>query len=426
MGAFDWVFGKREVTGQAQMAFDHPKVYAEVEGGPGVEPLSAAASEWKEKVKSAFDDANSALERVLKDSEVLMQGGAADQARDAVTPLAQATQEAIEIAARGGDALDLQAQASADFKHAFPEPYPLPASNIGWADYVNPAAFAVKSGIRASHEDRHDEVEARARQLYEDYVRSSNERIDGMKPFPPPPTFTADVAPAETTPVGKVEPLSSKTGTGDAQAVPEVPRPVTPPPSVEPTPPPPVAPTPPGEQAPDAEVAPESPAESDSAWVAPAASGTPAVGGTAPAPTPGGAGGGVVGGVVMPPGGRSGATPPGVPGTGRGGGPGTGRSSPGTPGGGGRTGSGLGAPGQGSSSPPSPPGRGSTSGPGAAGAPAAGGRQKEEDKEHGRKFVKGGRDAWEDLEIPKVAPPVFGDWEAEALRGKPPRPPEER
>lgn len=66
MGAFDWVFGKREVTGQAQMAFDHPKVYAEVEGGPGVEPLSAAASEWKEKVKSAFDDANSALERVRR------------------------------------------------------------------------------------------------------------------------------------------------------------------------------------------------------------------------------------------------------------------------------------------------------------------------------------------------------------------------
>ncbi|MER6992075.1 hypothetical protein ABT337_24905 [Saccharopolyspora hirsuta] len=352
-----------------------------------------------------------------------MEGAAADQAREAVRPLSQATQEAIDVAAQTAVVVEQQAQGSADFKNVFLRPHEVPPDNIGWGDYVNPYTFALKSGVRAAHEDIRDQVEAQAREQYEAYTRSTNERVNSIQQFSPPPKFTADVAPAETTPVNKVEPITSTSTRGTSTAD-HVPRPVAPHTPADPVPTPsPAVPT-----SSPTDVAPEAPAESGSAWVAPAASGTPAVGGTAPAPTSGGTGGGVVGGVVAPPGGtggRSGSTPPGGPGTGRGGGSGTGRGTPGVPGGGGRTGTGSGTPAQSPTNPASPPARGSTSGAGVAGGPAGGGRQKEEEKEHGRKFVKGGRDAWEDLEIPKVAPPVFGDWEAEALRGKPPRPPEE-
>ncbi|RKT81961.1 PPE-repeat protein [Saccharopolyspora antimicrobica] len=422
MGLFDWLFGKLVVPVQARTPFDHVRTYSQVMQG-SVAPMSDVAATWQRVVREAFADADAALNRVLKDSEVLMQGGAADQAREAVTPLAQATREASEIAGLIGKTVEAQAGASADFKNVFLPPHQVPPDNIGWGDYVNPYAFALKSGVRAGHEEVRDQIEAQARQQYEDYARITGERINSIPHFSPPPKFTADVEPAKTNPVHKVEPISSDTSTRGARA--EAERPVAPP-VVDPGPwPEPAMPHEPTA----ADAPPVAPAESGSAWVTPAASGSPMTGGSAP--TPGG-GGGVTGGVVVPPGGSGGRPAPpgsghggtgrGVPGGGTGRGGDTGKGLPG----GGRSGSGGGPTAPGSTGSGSTAARGPSGAGGVAGGPpAAGNRQKEEDKEHDRKFVKGDRDAWSDLEIPKVAPAVFGDWEAEALNGKPPRPPEQ-
>ncbi|MGW1679275.1 PPE domain-containing protein [Saccharopolyspora sp. NPDC002376] len=426
MGAFDWLFGGREVAPPGQVEFVHAKIYGEVKGGPGVDSLSGAGKSWID-VGTAFNDAAAALARVLKDSEILMQGSAADQAREAVLPLAKATAEAADIAAATGAALRQQTDMSSDFYFSFVAPYEVPPDNIGWSDYVNPVAFAVKSGVRIVHEDVRDQVEAHARQQYEAYTQSTNERVNGLQAFAPPPTFTADVAAAETTPVRKVDPINgyedvsdTRTGTEASQ----LPGPRTP---ADPVPAPdPVAPD---EQPPEDTVS-ETPTESNSAWAPPVGGGNPVAGGGVPVQGPIGTGGGVVGGVVVPPGGPGGRSGSALPrpgsGIGRGGGPGAGRGVSGKPGGGGRSGTGSGTPAPGAVGSSGPGVRGASGGL-AAGGPASGGRGKrEEDKEHGRKFVKGGKDAWDDLEIPKVAPPVFGDWEAEALRGKPPRPSEEK
>ncbi|MER7077654.1 hypothetical protein SAMN02982929_06937 [Saccharopolyspora kobensis] len=424
MGAFDWLFGKQEIPGRAQAAFDHPKVYGEVGQGPGVHALSTAAAMWATDVSKAFNDADLALDRVLKDSEVLMEGPAADQAREAVRPLSQATQEAEDVAVRASALVEQQAQGSADFKNVFLKPHQVPPDNIGWGDYVNPYAFALKSGVRAGHEEIRDQIEAQARQQYEDYTRSTNERVNAIPQFSPPPKFTADVEPAKTDPVHKVEPLSSHTSTTGTRDESE--RPVASPVA---DPGPPSAPAVPHEPT-ASDAAPVAPAESGSAWVAPTASGSPVTGGSVPAP---GGGGGVTGGVVVPPGGSGGrpaqpgsghgGTGRGVPGGGTGRGGDTGKGLPG----GGRSGSGSGPTAPGSTGSGTSAARGSSGGGGVAGGPpaAGGNRQKEDDKEHDRKFVKGDRDAWSDLELPKVAPAVFGDWEAEALKGKPPRPPEQ-
>lgn len=112
--------------------------------------------------------------------------------------------------------------------------------------------------------------------------------------------------------------------------------------------------------------------------------------GSGPVQMPAGTGG-VTGGVVVPPGGTGsgrGGGGRGVPsgGTARGGDIGKGLP------GGGRSGSGGGSTAPGSTGSASQAQRGSAGGGGVAGGPpAAGGRQKEEDKEHGRKFVKGAR-----------------------------------
>ncbi|MFI0465973.1 hypothetical protein ACH347_18015 [Saccharopolyspora sp. 5N102] len=185
---FDWLFGTREVRGQAQMAFDHPKIYGEIESGPGVAAASQTAAGWRDRVSTAFGDADAALDQVLKKFEVVMEGAAGEQARDAVTPLTQATRQSVEVAAQAGAAVQQQAQGSADFKNAFPAPYQVPPDNIGLTDYVNPVSYSIKSGVRVAHEERHDKVESEAREQYQRYIHVSNDRINGIQQFPPPPT----------------------------------------------------------------------------------------------------------------------------------------------------------------------------------------------------------------------------------------------
>ncbi len=53
------------------------------------------------------------------------------------------------------------------------------------------------------------------------------------------------------------------------------------------------------------------------------------------------------------------------------------------------------------------------------------GDKSDEDKEHSNKYFEPGTETWEELGMPKIAPPVFGDWSAQAQTGKPPRPPED-
>lgn len=438
MGAFDWLFGKDD--GQAQADFDHPKVYDEVDTGPGVAAMSQAAASWREKVSTAFSDADAALARVLKDADVLMRGASGDQAKDSVTPLSRATQESIEVAAQAGDAVQQQAQASADFKNQFPPPHQVPPSNMGFGDYANPVAFGYKTGVRMGHEKAHDETEKQARQQYETYTQNSNQRVGAIHRFDPPPKFAGDVSSAASgsgQQVATATGVSAGNGTGTPTGQSAMP-------SVDATSP-----------ESGANTAASAPAESGSASAALPTTGTaaaapaagspagapapspasgPGVPGASPAPGPGG----VFGGVSIPPGGAGGGS--GAPGRGgvpggapvRGGAPGSGNGG-GNAGGNSRVPTGGRLPGGGYSgvgNPATPGGNASTAGsssarPGQAGvggtAATGRGQRDEEDQEHTNKYLQPTNEAWEDLDLPKVAPPVLGDWARDG--DAPPGPP---
>ncbi|WP_345238659.1 PPE domain-containing protein [Saccharopolyspora hordei] len=416
------------------MAFDHPKIYGEVESGPGVAAASRAAANWREQVSATFGEADADLDQVLKKFDVVMEGAAGEQAKTAVTPLAQDTRQSVEVAAQVGAVIEQQAQGSADFKHKFPPPHQVPPDNIGWMDYVNPISYGTKTGVRAAHEEIHAKVDTQAREQYTAYTQDSNGRVNTVQHFAPPPRFDADVTPAATTPVSKVDqPSTGYTSTstmpsGQSQVshASSTPSPSTPTPTGH-SPVNPVSPTP------------AAPAESGSAWATPPAAGGAPLPGTA-VPTPAPAGGGLVGGAVIPPSGSGTGTPaPGTGGrTGTGVGTGTGRGVTPGPGAGVRGGPGAGVLGGGGRSGTGVPGttgsataaggsaaRGGPGGPGGvAGAAGRGRGEGEEDKDHENKYVEENSELFEDLGLPKTAPPVFGDWGNDP--GLPPRPPERK
>ncbi|MDR7302855.1 PPE domain-containing protein [Haloactinomyces albus] len=432
---FGWLFGGDDVD-TAHNGFDHAKIYNEWQTGPGVADMSQAAGDWGRQVSDAFDVAHAELEGVLKDSEVAVRGAAGDSMRASAKPLQQATRESIGVATQVGSTVEQQAQASADFKAAFPPPHQVPPSNIGWTDYINPVSYGVKKGVQAKHEQLHDEVEAEARRQYEGYTQASNDRTSGIQRFSPVPTFGGEVNRAEAQPVGAVDPNAGGAGAGgggsglqvggtyraaDDSAAGSGQSPTGSTPGG-------AAPgsggapgsSGPGGAADGGNSAPADPAGSESSW----ATQPPATGGPAPLPgtgTPGtGSGGGFVGGVV---GGGSGAGS-GVRG-GAGTGVGTGRGGSG-PAPGGRSGSGtLGTPGAGTprATAPTASGAGGVRG-GAPVAGARGGQQGgDEDEEHENKYMVPTDEAWQDLGLPRTAPPVIGG-DLEPVQ-PPPRPHEE-
>ncbi|MBA8827030.1 hypothetical protein FHX42_004414 [Saccharopolyspora lacisalsi] len=433
---FGWLFGQDEEPSRAQANFDHQKIYEQWQSGPGVSSMSQAAGEWRDKVSAKFDDAHGELDRVLKDCEVAVDGAAGERMRSSVTPLKRATEESIEVASQVGSTVEQQAQASADFKHSFPEPYEVPSSNIGWADYLSPVSYGMKKGVHAQHEENHDAVAAEARRQYDGYTAASNDRTTGVRHFSPVPKFSGDVSQAQVRQVGTVSTeTGTQPGTGDGSASTyrtsddDSGRTVTPAggdgsgsggSGTGPG-----AGGGPGGSAPgDNGDMPEGPADSDSSWVAP----PPATGAPAPAPGAGtgpgpGTGGGFVGGVAgggaySGGGAGRGGGFGGRTGTGTGTGAGTGRGS--LPGGGRAY---TAAPGTGGTTPTTST-TSTSSTTGARGVPmggAAGRGQQDggEDEEHETKYLVPTDEAWQDLDLPPTAPPVIG------ADVEPPKPPPE-
>lgn len=91
-------------------------------------------------------------------------------------------------------------------------------------------------------------------------------------------------------------------------------------------------------------------------------------------------------------------------------------------GGGGRSGTGVPGTTGSATTAGGPTARGGPSGSG--GVAGAAGRGRGEGKED--KYVAENSELFEDLGLPKTAPPVFGDWAAQNQEGLPHRPPEKR
>ena len=211
MGMFDWLFGGED-PGASQ--FEHQKIYQEVESGPGVAAVSRAAGDWRDEISKSFTDADSALDRVLRESNTAMQGNAGSALQDSATPMTKATRESVDVAAKVGASVEQQATGSADFKHKFPQPHKVPPLELGVTDFVNPMQVALETGVHQAHQMKHDEVEQRAREEYDSYTKASNERVNSIPQFSPVPTFHGDVSAAETRPPEKVGSDTGYTGQG--------------------------------------------------------------------------------------------------------------------------------------------------------------------------------------------------------------------
>ncbi|PKW14276.1 PPE domain-containing protein [Saccharopolyspora spinosa] len=404
-----WPFSQpKKIEGQAQAAFDHPKIHRELNGGVGVLPLSIAAGNLSGQFTARLRRVDEIVQGAIGRCNKSWTGSASEAMTQESSPFRNVVQQSEELSSTLATGVEGQSEHFSRTKNTMPQPHNVPPLDLGFSDLA-PTNLGMKLAGQEIHEAKHNEAEQKAREDYTAYRTSSNSTVQSLQPYPAVPTSVSDVRVAETQRPNAVDPSTSYSGTGSSTAASgtRTPRGDS------------TAHTPPGNE--PGSVQPEqpsAPAESGSAW----ANHALPIPGTVPPPSTGTnvpLAGGI--GVGIVPG--TGGTPGSGTGRGVGGGQvgrgGSGVGTRGGPGVGGRGGLGLGSSSTAGSS-------GTGSGGGRSGAGAFGGAagpgqrgRSEEDQEHERKYIRNTDEHFGfSGEIDPntghaVAPPVIGDADAE-------------
>ncbi|MEV0701824.1 PPE domain-containing protein [Saccharopolyspora sp. NPDC050389] len=394
-----WPFSQpKKIAGQAQAAFDHPKIHRELNGGMGVTSLSIAAGNLSGQFTTRLRRVDELVQGAINRCHRSWSGNASEAMTQESSPFRDVVQQSEELSAALAKGVEGQGEHFSRTKNSMPAPHNVPPLDLGFSDLA-PTNLGAKLAGQQIHEAARNEAEQKAREDYAAYRTSSSSTVQSLQPYPPVPSSVADVGVADTQRPNSVDPSTGYYGVGSTATSSSVRTPVydgsgdT---------------TAGGEGGWSQSDETRTPAESGSAWVSPNnPSPVDPPAGTGVGGGPAGSGTGVGIGIVPRVSGSPGT------GTGRGVGGLGGRSGPGV--------GGRGVLGPGSSSGVGSSGRAGVSGSanargGAAGGGIAGAGQRgqnAEDEEHERKYIKDTDEHFEfDPEVDPdtgqvIAPPVI-------------------
>ncbi|MEV0703830.1 hypothetical protein AB0I53_38765 [Saccharopolyspora sp. NPDC050389] len=385
-----------------KVGFNHPEKYKQIHEGKGTTDMTGAVTSWQKDIGGQFDEVSSILDAANKKANLAWTGQAAEAHGSSLQPMSQFIQDAKGVSDSVANSAEQQVQNFGNVKNSMPEPVKVDATDNM---LEKGGAWLVGGETDLQKQEREATEKAQeAKQHYDNYSNSTRDVSQNLAFYPKAPEMAYDQGSGSTGTNPTVGSIPNGSGI-------------------------------PGGGGPGGGGGGGSwggniggggsgstggpgggyttPAQSGSQWSTPPGTG----GGTGlpvnpgpnvtTGPNTGGAGFG-----MMPPGGGSGgAGAGGGRGLGAGGAGGAGRGAGMGAGGraglgglGGGSGSGAGAGGAAGAA-----GRGGAGGMGAGGAGRGQGKQGEEDQEHENKYWVDTDEAWDELGLPKVAPPVFGE-----------------
>ncbi|MFI0470972.1 PPE domain-containing protein [Saccharopolyspora sp. 5N102] len=385
-----------------QVGFNHPEKFKQIHGGAGTGPLVTSVEGWRRGITEDFDEVGRLLDEANAKAGVAWTGQAAEEHGNSLKPMSQFVQDAKTVSASVGDSAEQQVNNYGLVKNSMPEPVKVDATDNM---LEKGGAWLVGGETDLQKQERQATEKAQeAKQHYDNYSNSTTNVSQNLAFYPKAPEMAYDQGSGSTgtnptvgsIPNGSGIPgggpgggggggswggsLGGGSGSGGT-----------------------------GGTGGPGDGGYTTPSQNTSQWSSPPVTNGPGLP-VNPGPNVGtgpNMGGGGIG--MMPPGGGAG-------GAGAGGGRGLGAGGTGGRGAGlgaggraglGGLGGGSGAGGAGSAA--GAAGRGGAGGMGAGAAGRGQGKQGEEDQEHEDKYWVDTDEAWDDLGLPKVAPPVFGE-----------------
>ncbi|WP_190818979.1 hypothetical protein [Saccharopolyspora pogona] len=390
-----------------KVGFNHPEKYKQIHEGKGPSDLSGAVLSWEKGVGGKFDAVYSILDAANKKANLAWTGQAAEEHGASLQPMSQFIEDAKNVSTSVSRSADQQVHNFGTVKNSMPEPVKVDATdNL----LEKGGAWLIGGETDLQKQEREATEKAQeAKQHYDNYSQSTTNVSQNLAFYPKAPEMAYDQGGDSTgtnPAVGRIPNGSgipggggtpgggggggswvsgtggsghsgSGTGTGTGTGT--------------------------GDYS-------TTPSQSNSQWSSPPVPNGPGLPmntgpGLGSSPNTGGPGFGMV---------------PGGPGLGGGSGAGAGAGRGLGAGGAGGRGAGLGAGGRaglgglgsgagGAGGAAGTAGRGGAGGMGAGAGGRGQGKEGEEDLEHEDKYWVDTDEAWEDLGLPKVAPPVFGE-----------------
>ncbi|MEV0057859.1 hypothetical protein AB0H34_46145 [Saccharopolyspora shandongensis] len=382
-----------------KVGFNHPEKYRQIHDGKGTNDLAESVRGWKGEISDLFDRVASDLDTANTKAGLAWTGQAAEEHGNKLSPMTDYIRDAKDVSTSVGDAAEQQVQNFGKVKHSMPEPVKVDATdNL----LEKGGAWLVGSETDLQKQERQATEKAQeAKQHYDNYSDSTRNVSQNLAFYPKAPEMAYDQGSGNTgtnptvgsIPNGSGIPgggpgggggggswggsLGGGSGSGGT-----------------------------GGTGGPGDGGYTTPSQNTSQWSSPPVTNGP---GLPVNPSPNVSTGPNMGGGLgmMPPGGSGSGAGGGGRGLGAGGAGGRGAGL----GAGGRAGLGGlgGGSGAGAGGAAGAAGRGGAGGMGAGGAGRGQGKQGEEDQEHEDKYWVDTDEAWEDLGLPKVAPPVFGE-----------------
>jgi hypothetical protein len=182
-----WPFDSK-TSGHPHAAFDHQKIYSQLQSGIGPSGLSTAVGDWQTQVAAAFDRAHTHLTDMANKIDPVWQGEAAEGFRDSTTPLVDFVDAAKTVSQSMGNTTGSQADHFAAVKNSMPAPVKVTATDSALSRGFHDL-FGGTTDAEDQEQDALNKSDEAAR-IYADYHDNSTSNTASLPEYPVAPQTT--------------------------------------------------------------------------------------------------------------------------------------------------------------------------------------------------------------------------------------------
>ncbi|MDR7301502.1 PPE domain-containing protein [Haloactinomyces albus] len=168
-----------------KVGFNHPQKYSEIHGGPGTGALNNSVSTWRSRIADKFDEVANLLDEANAKAGVAWEGAAAEAHGDSLKPMTNFVRDAKEVSTGVSHSAEYQVQNFANVRNGMPEPKKVTATDSN-LEKAGAALFGYETDLQKQEQEAMERARE-AKRIYDTYRESSSSVTSGLPRYPEAP-----------------------------------------------------------------------------------------------------------------------------------------------------------------------------------------------------------------------------------------------
>lgn len=168
-----------------QVGFDHQQKYQQIHGGSGTGNLSQVAQGWKDSIAKDFDEVEKLLDDAAKQAGVAWEGQAAEAHGQSLGPLTSYVRDSKAVSQSVGDLTARQVDDFAGVRDGMPEPKKVTATD-NLAEKGGAWLLGTETDLQQQEREAKERAQ-QAKQVYDTYQTSTRYNTSSLPHYPEAP-----------------------------------------------------------------------------------------------------------------------------------------------------------------------------------------------------------------------------------------------